>query len=230
MAAPILIVKSGSTHPDIVRTDGDYDAWFRRSLPDGASRCTVVSAYLGESLPDPRAFGGVILTGSPASVRDEAPWMAMLGRWALAADERGVPVLGVCFGHQLLGEALGGRVERHPQGFERGSITVTLTDEGRADPLFAEVSQEPEFLAVHEDQLVELPPGATLLAGNAHSPVQAFRAGRQLRGVQFHPEFEADVIARLFAARGVTAEKLRASVDGPAVLRAWDRAFVDRGG
>ena len=223
----VLIVKTGSTHPRLVRSDGDYDAWFMAGLERGAERCDVRPAE--QELPDPRAWGGVILTGSPASVRDGAPWMERLGRWTLDAAVQGVPVLAVCFGHQLVGEALGGRVERNPQGPERGTVEVTLTEAGRHDPLFAGLPARILVQQTHEDALVAPPPAdrATLLATNETCAWQAFAAGPFLRAVQFHPEMGAETMRRLIEARGYEGEA-RPSDHGPRVLRNWDERFVRR--
>jgi GMP synthase (glutamine-hydrolysing) len=149
-----------------------------------------------------------VVTGSYASVTERAPWMLELGEVLLQAAES-VPVLGVCFGHQLLAAALGGTVERNPRGPEVGTREVTLTEAGRGDPLLAGL---PDRLAVqqfHADHVPAVPPGAVLLAGGAHTPVQAFAHGPRLRAVQFHPEF--------------TVARVRAMCDE-------ERAFVDRGG
>ena len=105
----VLMIKTGTTDPAIAAQDGDYDDWFRGSSP-GDIQWTQVDAFRGEALPPAEGFDGVLVTGSPLSVRDEAPWMGALGQWMLQAAEAHVPVLAVCFGHQLVGEALGGRV------------------------------------------------------------------------------------------------------------------------
>jgi GMP synthase (glutamine-hydrolysing) len=223
----LLLIKTGSTHPDVARMAGDYDAWFLDALEDGRARCTVVRASEGEKLPRARDFGGILLTGSPSSVRDEAPWMSELARWALEAAESGVPVLGVCFGHQLLGEALGGRVEPNPRGWEGGTVKVQLTPEGRADPLFAGLPDELEVQATHQDELATAP-RAVRLAGNDCTTWQAFAAGRMLRAVQFHPELRERTLSALLKARG-RERPVRATVHGKRVLHNWDEAFV-RGG
>ncbi len=220
----LLVVKTGNTHPDVARSAGDYDAWFLDALEEGRGRCTVVRVHEGEPLPRARSFGGVILTGSPSSVRDETPWMSALGRWALEAAEQHVPVLGVCFGHQILGEALGGRVEKNPSGYEGGTVQVELTPEGRADPLFAGLPAVLEVQATHGDALVR-PPRATRLAGNAGTEWQAFSAGPFLRAVQFHPELRESTLAALLEARG-RQRPVRPSVHGTRVLANWDRSFV----
>ena len=229
MLPKLLVLKAGSTHPDVVRSDGDYDAWFVLSLEDGAARCTTVSPFAGEALPDARGFGGVVVTGSPASVRDEAPWMKDVARYCLAAAEAGVPVLGVCFGHQLLGEALGGRVERNPAGPERGTVDVELTDEGVLDPLFEGLPRTLVVQATHQDVLVRPPTadGVVRLAVNTNTAWQAF-AYRRIRAVQFHPELSGETLGKLLRARAQEGA-IRPSAHGEEVLRRWDRAFV-RGG
>jgi GMP synthase (glutamine-hydrolysing) len=191
----VLVVRAGSA-PDAVRERlGDFTDWFADLLAPHVVP-VVADAVLG-ALPDGAEFEGVLVTGSVESVTCRAPWMEALGAWLLRAAER-TPVLGVCFGHQLLAHALGARVERHPGGPESGTVEVELTDAGAADPLFAGL---PRRLAVqhgHEDHVAELPRGAALLARNAHTPVQAFAYGPRVRAVQFHPEFDA-ARARAFA-------------------------------
>ena len=224
---PVLIVKAGTTDPQTVALHGDYDDWFIARLPGGTERCTVVSIFQGEALPDPRDFGGVIVTGSRFSVRDQASWMPELGRWMLDTAEGGTPVLAVCFGHQVLGESLGGRVGPNPDGPEVGTVSVDLTAEGLADPLFTGFTDRFEAQATHWDGLVRPPtdPRATRLAGNANSAWQAFAVGPLLRAVQFHPELPEAALRHLVALRERQAE-VRSCPAGPRLLETWDRVWV----
>jgi GMP synthase (glutamine-hydrolysing) len=163
--------------------------------------------------------------------------MDALGAWLVDAA-RTTPVLGVCFGHQLLARALGGRVERHPGGPESGTTIIELTDAGRADPLFATLPSRVAVQQGHEDHVPDLPPGAVLLATNAHTPVQAFAHGSHIRAVQFHPEFTAErnrafVEAEreaLEAARPGLADAALASIketpEASRLLANWVNAYV----
>ncbi|BDG10877.1 type 1 glutamine amidotransferase [Anaeromyxobacter paludicola] len=191
----VVIAQTGSVGPDVSDLFGDFPDWFARLL---RGRAEPLVARAPGDLASLEPFDGVVVTGSFASVTAPEPWMDALSAELLRiARER--PVLGVCFGHQLLARALGGRVERNPRGLEAGACEVALTPAGRDDPLFDGVPDR--FLAheLHEDHVAELPPGAVRLAGNAMSPVQAFRAGN-LRAVQFHPEIDL-ARARFFATR-----------------------------
>jgi len=223
----ILIVKTGTTDPAVVAVHGDYDRWFQEALADQS--CTVVRAYLGEALPDASDYDGVLLTGSPLSVRDEEPWMAALGSWSVAVADRGVPVLAVCFGHQLVGEALGGVVEQNPAGPELGTVTVALTDQGIADPLFTSLPAYLTVQATHHDVLVRAPrlDNVQRLAGNANTPWQAFAYGDSLRAVQFHPELNHLVMGELLTVRGHEGWIAVESDEGRRILRNWIDYYVN---
>ncbi len=218
--ARILVARTGTTEPAVVARHGDYDDWFRAVLEPAGALLSVVEVHRGLPLPDPLAWDGLLLTGSPCSVRDEAPWMAPLAGAALAAAAAGLPVLGVCFGHQLLGEALGGRVERNPAGPEYGTVTVELTEAGARDPLFAGLPRRLAVQATHRDALVRPPRHALRLAGNANTPWQAFAAGPHIRCVQFHPELTEAAMADLLEVRGIPARCGPAPL-APRVLLNW---------
>lgn len=223
MAPAILLVKCGSTAAEIRRAHGDYDRWFLRALAPTGAALRVVEAHAGAPLPA-RAGGAdaIVVTGSPRSVTERAPWMVAAAAWLRAQAERGVPVLGVCFGHQLLAAAYGGQVAPSPRGREIGTVGVALTPAGREDPLFAGVPGAFEAQATHEDEVAHLPPGAELLAANGWSRVQAFRIGPNVRAVQFHPEMDAAAMSATVAARaeGLVAAARARGEDPEAALRA----------
>lgn len=227
MRPPLLILKTGTTDPPVVVRHGDYDDWFIARLPDGPARCTVVPLHAGAPLPDPSPYGGVLVTGSPLSVRDEAPWMAALGRWMLRTADQGVPVLAVCFGHQVLGEALGGRVGPNPAGREVGTVSIDATPAGLADPLFAGLGPRFEVQATHGDSLVRAPtdPRVVRLGGNANTDWQAFAVGERLRAVQFHPELPGHVLAALLENRGQRGHTVPCPA-GAQILQNWDDHWV----
>jgi GMP synthase (glutamine-hydrolysing) len=189
----VLIVRTGSPPAPLRARLGDFSDWFAELLAPSAI-AEVADAESG-LLPDAGRFSGILVTGSLKSVTRPEPWMDALGRWLVEAAERR-PVLGVCFGHQLLGRALGGRVERHAAGPEAGTVEVELTEAGARDPLFAGLPRRLAVQECHEDHVPEAPPGAVLLARNGHAPVQAFAHGARLRSLQFHPEFS---VARIRA-------------------------------
>jgi GMP synthase (glutamine-hydrolysing) len=197
----ILVLKSGSTSAPVRVAFGDYDRWFSSALSRCGARARIVDAYRGERLPvDVGAFDGVIITGSPHSVLERAPWMARLAEYARDAAMRSVPVLGVCFGHQILADAFGGTVERNPAGREIGTVTCSLTSAGIADPLFAGVPRSFSVQTTHED-VVRAPPDAEILATNRFTTNQAFRIGPYVRAVQFHPEVAPDTMRAMIVAR-----------------------------
>jgi len=200
----LLVIKTGTTEAQVVAEYGDYDDWFAAHLHPQGVRTHIIQAFEDEALPEASQFDGVLLTGSPASVRDETPWMSELAAWTLRAAQAEQPILAVCFGHQLLGEALGGYIRENPAGPEFGSIELGLTPEGRSDPLFEGLRSPMVVQSTHRDVLIQ-PPSATLLASTENTEWQAF-SWRSLRAVQFHPEIPPEALRALFRARGIEAE------------------------
>ena len=134
-------------------------------------------------LPDGFAFDGCIVTGSRASVYWDEPWIGELKEWVGDAVEAGLPFLGVCYGHQLLADVLGGRVEAMDD-YEIGYRTVEHDD----SRLFDGVDGEFTVFTTHSDRVAELPPGAELIAENDYG-IHGFRKG-DVFTVQFHPEYD----------------------------------------
>ncbi len=210
-SARLLIVQTGTT-----QLHGDYPRWFERAL---GFEMPVVRAHAGERLVpalDRVRPQGIIVTGSPLSVIERAPWMEELGADLLGAGARGTPVLGVCFGHQLLGRAAGGDVVLNPAGREIGTVRVELTEAGLEDPLFSWANgRDIEVQATHMDAVDPLPEGATVLAWNENTAAQAFRLSETVAGVQFHPELWAEAMRDLIFSR---EERIAAEGMNPAEI------------
>ena len=126
--ARVVVLKTGTTYPDIRARFGDFDQWFLRGLSDELE-ITVANAEASELPGNPEDWDGIVVTGSPAMVSDRAEWSENAGRWLAKAVRREIPVLGVCYGHQLLAHALGGEAGYHPDGRETG----TPPDRGAGD-------------------------------------------------------------------------------------------------
>ena len=226
--AKILIVKSGTTNPPVVEKHGDYDFWFQRSLAHHAIQWSVVSVYDDEALPSADDFDGIILTGSPASVWENEPWMRRTIEWLQECIQMSTtPILGVCFGHQLLGQALGGTVVPNPKGAEYGTIEVELSPEGTADRLFDGLTSPLRVQSIHRDIVVDLPmrTGLTPLGRTENTHCQAFAFGAHVRAVQFHPELPEAALKMLCALREVPAN-VGATSQGARILDNWFRYWV----
>ncbi|MCH2556452.1 MAG: glutamine amidotransferase [Alcanivorax sp.] len=201
---PVLILKTGSTFPTLRQHYGDFEHWIGTGLGEHTP-VRVVDALDGDALPHPAEAAGVVITGSHAMLTDEAPWMRRLMRWLEGAlgHAEAPPMLGICFGHQLLARTLGGDVDNHPLGMEAGTVALRLTAAARTDALFASLWDQPWAQMMHRQSVLVAPPGVDVLASNGHDSCQAFRYGHQVWGCQFHPEFSADVTrAYLQAQRG----------------------------
>ncbi|MFC7459608.1 glutamine amidotransferase [Hydrogenophaga defluvii] len=207
LTKPLLILKVGSTHPHIAAELQDFEHWIQAGLQDPALPVTVIDPREGQALPAQADIAGVVVTGSHSMVSDREPWSEAAAAWLRDAVAAEVPVLGICYGHQLLAHALGGEVGYHPQGIELGTVPVTLSAAAQSDPLFAGLPTQFDAQAAHRQSVRRLPDGATLLASNDFEPHHAFRFGSRAWGVQFHPEFgEAATHAYLATLNGDVPE------------------------
>ena len=192
----ILILKTGELPRRVTDDLGPYERAFLNILGD--EKFVVIDARKEElSEPD---WAGVIVTGSPASTYDEEAWIARSEDFLRRAADRSVPLYGVCFGHQLVAQAFGGKVEKCRHGWELGTVHLTLTDDGKSDPLFSDLPETFTAQMSHGDVVTELPPGATPLAHNDHSGHQSFRLGDSIWGTQFHPEFTPTIVTNMIHA------------------------------
>src|SRR5688572_19663066 len=128
-ARPVVIVKVGSAVPEVLERRGDFERLIveRSGLP--AERVRVVDPRQGAELPDPARIAGAIITGSSAMVTHREPWSVATAAWIPTLIEEGTPLLGICYGHQLLADALGGEVAKNPRGREIGTVQIDLTDD-----------------------------------------------------------------------------------------------------
>lgn len=194
-AAPrLLIVQTGSTLPELRARRGDFPDWFRRGLGLPREAVDVVRVDAGGRLPPVGAHAGVLVTGSPWMVSERRAWSEDAAAWLRSAIDAGTAVLGVCYGHQLLAHALGGRVDYHPSGREVGTIDIELTADGSADALLGDAPARFRAHASHQQSVLDLPAAAVVLARSAHDPHHAVRYAPRAWGLQFHPEFSVEIM------------------------------------
>jgi GMP synthase (glutamine-hydrolysing) len=211
MKSPLIgILKVGTTRLSDARArrGGDYDAWFREALEPLGARSVTVDAVAGP-LPSQVHWDGLIITGGPSSVHNREPWSEAAGAWVAARIREGMPTLGVCYGHQLIADALGGESVPNPGGPEVGNFEVEVIED---DPIFRGMPRPFHAHLIHFDAVTRLPKGARALARSAATEFQAFAVGEHVRCVQWHPEFDAGGTRE---AVGQDAEALRRAGHDP---------------
>ena len=194
MPRKTLIIKTGTTIDSLLHKGQDFEHWFIKGIGLAADKFQVVSVFRDEALPPLEHINAIVSSGSPAYLTDLAPWNFVTAQYLRDAYERNIPQLGVCYGHQLLAWAFGGEVDFHPLGREIGTVSVRLTAAAQGDALLNSCPTEFLVQSSHKQSVMELPPGAELLAGNEFDPHHGFRLGRCAWGLQFHPEFDGAIM------------------------------------
>ncbi len=189
---------------------GDYAEMYTALLQAAGAdfELKVFAVHQGVLPAHPDDCDAWLISGSRAGVYDAQPWIAALEKFARAAHAIEVPQVGICFGHQLLAQALGGRIERAATGWGLGNLEVELRG---ASACPAPTSGRLRLFMAHQDQVVTLPPGAQWLATAAHCRHAAFALGEQVLGIQAHPEFTPDFMREM---------TLEASFEVPPAVRA----------
>lgn len=233
-----------------ILTTFEGDLPFTARHPDDGAK---VAAALGAQRPDwhfdtwrvsdehwpddASAYDGIVITGSPASVNDDKPWIARLKQLIRERHARRGAMLGICFGHQAIASALGGRVANSPQGLRVGTVTTRLD---RREPWMQPPQDEITLYAAHDEQVVALPTGAERLGGDAGCENGCYRVGRHVFALQYHPEFSHAFMTDLLDAfgeklapealalgRAQVATGLVGGVDAPLAWQ-WIAQFFDQ--
>ena len=176
-----------------MRRHGGFPHWIRVAAGLERDDAVVVNVEARRSrCPSREGFAGVIVTGSGGDGhRARRLERALAPQWLRDAAHAGLPLFGICYGHQLLAHALGGEVDYNPAGREMGTVDLELHPQADDDPLFAGLPPQFPAQATHLQTVLRAPDGATVLATSAHDACHAFRWGDRAWGVQFHPEFSA---------------------------------------
>jgi GMP synthase - Glutamine amidotransferase domain len=182
----------GFAEPELLAKYGDYVDMVRRKLPPALQPSANIIDPATGVLPGPESVERLIITGSSSMVTDPSPTDLAAFRWLerVLAERR--PVLGLCYGHQMLGHVLGGKVGPLPGGPEIGVTDVTLI--ASDDPLFAACDPRQRVAVIHWQTILELPKDARVLGSGIRDPHQAVRFAPNVWGVQFHPEFTRNVM------------------------------------
>lgn len=197
----LCILDNDSIDPPLVPTYGNYAAMMERVLRNAGATDWTMERFSTPDFEYPESFEGydaVLLTGSKADSFSDEPWVVELRRRVTALLDTDIKLLGVCFGHQLIALCMGAKVGRAPQGWVTGRNTYTWH---AGDMAASEQRASYSLLASHQDQVLELPPGATLLASSERCPISAYARGQGVLCIQPHPEFVEDYSAHLLHKR-----------------------------
>lgn len=189
---PVLIICTGRAPANIRARHGDFPDWFRRGFGLRRQRVSIVDLPAGDALPAPREVAGALITGSAAMVTERAAWSERCAGWVRNAMDDDLPLFGVCFGHQLIAHALGGRVDYLPGGREMGTQAITRLPGAAGDQLVLPTSFRAH--TTHEQSVIEPPRQATVLARSSRDAHQMLRYGPRALSTQFHPEFSAEIM------------------------------------
>jgi GMP synthase-like glutamine amidotransferase len=222
----IAILETGRPPGTLADEFGDYPSMFERMLgPEfGIDRFHVEAGELPE---DPAAYQAYLITGSPAGVYEPLPWIAPLCEFIRAAkDSR---MVGICFGHQVMAEALGGRVEKSDKGWGAGLHQYSIV---RREP-WMNGETAIAVPASHQDQVILQPPHTEIVAQSSFTPFAGLAwTDRPAISFQFHPEFSPAFAKALIEKRYdivPNPDAAMASLDAPndnARVASWIRRFL----
>jgi GMP synthase (glutamine-hydrolysing) len=228
----ICILKTGEPVPSVLERRGHFADLIVEAIGEAWQGGYATCDPRSEPPPDPGAFAAFVITGSAANVPTRELWMLELEEYLRTVVRRGVPTFGICFGHQILAQALGGEVQRNPLGREIGTIRIERTAD---DPIFDGLPEAFEANVTHIDTVVRLPPAATPLARSPQESHHALRFTDACYGVQFHPELDADVMRayvdhrrEILASEGFAVDALRASIEEGTLGRQTIKNFIRR--
>jgi GMP synthase-like glutamine amidotransferase len=183
----VTIIETGLVSPKNRERHGSFPQMFERMIgaADASVTFNTVSLPDGEPLPDIADLEAILITGSPAGVYDGFDWIAPLEAFVRTAHDKGVPMVGVCFGHQLIAQALGGMVRKSEKGFGLGRHVYDIApDNGVID------GTRIALACSHQDQVITPPAGAkTILSSDFTPHAGLLYAGDTTLSVQAHPEF-----------------------------------------
>ena len=173
-----------------------FETLLRPAIPDLQLRWfDVVNGELPENADTCDAY---VCTGSRYSVYEDRDWIAKLKDYVRQLHDAGKPFVGICFGHQLLAEALGGQVRPAEQGWGVGVHEMQIT---HPEPWMQPELEDCRIQYMHADQVQRLPPESVVLAAAPHCPVAMFRVGENMLGIEGHPEFPAPYVEALVRTR-----------------------------
>ena len=213
----ILILNCGPGLDEVRNEFGIAVEWIQREVDGSKFKCTSMNVYDGE-MPSYDDGDAWILTGASESVYDDFDWIVELEQAIKLAIEVEKPILGICFGHQLIAQALGGVVEKNSKGWDLGSYPM---NDILMHPLFENIETTDYFYNSHQDVVAKLPNGFISLAENEMGN-QAFHYGKRIFGVQFHPEFTHDIMNKYVEVR----QDMGANVNDPSVPKSQTSRLI----
>lgn len=199
MSKTIGVFELGPVPDEVVDQYPDYATMITNWLSPALSEVEYVSfsPIRGDTMPSPAQCDGYVYSGSRYGVYDDVEWIAPLKTFIREVTALGIPQFGICFGHQIMAEALGGKAVKSDKGWVCGMQDYSLD---QPEPGNRNVA----MLALHQDQVIEAPPGAEIVGGNDSCPIGALAYREAARSVQFHPEFTNAYMGDLLTIRGGT--------------------------
>lgn len=194
MLKPLAIIQLGEPPEDVLEQVGQQNEWFKKALSLPNDNVKIFRPDLDEPIPPSENFSGAIITGSWAMVTDLHPWSELTAEWIRKSHSDCLPLLGVCYGHQLITHALGGLVGDNPTGSERGLQLIELCGDYQNDPLLKHIPKNVSAWLSHQQTVLVPPLGAKVLAFSTQDSYQIIRYSDTTFSVQFHPEFSLDIM------------------------------------
>jgi len=180
---------------------GDYGELFRDLLQEPGTHFEIFDSEECQYPTDIAAYDAVIVTGSAADAHGDEAWIRRLEEGIRVARDANLKILGVCFGHQAVANALGGQSGRNPTGWECGIHELALAPAFHQLDYVKGIPLPLNILEIHQDHVIEPPPGAKVLASTPTTPVQMYSIGESILGIQGHPEFNNEILEELVAHR-----------------------------
>ncbi len=193
------ILKVDSVRDEFIAEHGDYPDMFEHLLlsADPSLQISVYDVQSG-NVPDPAQCDGYLITGSRDSVYDDLPWIPPLVDFVGQLREQEIKLAAICFGHQLVAHFFGGRVGAAEEGWAVGVHSCDIIED---DYWMTPPTERLSLLSSHKDQVLELPPDATLYATNTFCPNAGFTVGNHTLTIQGHPEFRREYARSLMTFR-----------------------------